>query len=128
MSASGWIPGALLLGSPGRGGPEAAAFSGRPRTCGTVCFRQWELLRRFGPGQRDVEASGEAVAAAWVTRDEGQDLGDRCVDGVVGTDARERTGRPPRPPLILARPGCFRLSGGNGCLGCCRDTTSAINR
>lgn len=47
-------------------------------------------------------ASGEAEGAAWLARDEGQGLGDRCVDSVVETDTRCSTARPLCPPLILA--------------------------
>lgn len=103
MSESGWILGALLLGSPGREHPEAAAVSvGGSGTVGHCILGCGELLQSCGPRQMEAEASGEAVPAAWVTRNEAQDLGDRWVDRVVETDTRDRTVRLFCPPFIVA--------------------------
>lgn len=89
--ASGWVLGALGAIDESRGeGPEAAELSaGGSGLAGpgprTQYFRQWELLKSFGPGQVEVDTSGEAVVQPG-SQDERGNQEDRSVARVLETE------------------------------------------
>lgn len=87
----GWTLGALGAIGESRGeGPEAAELSvGGSGLAGpgprTRYFRQWELLKSFGPGQVEVDVSGEAVVQPGC-QDECGNQEDRSVARVLETE------------------------------------------